>query len=69
MGCEVQREDGRLSATVPTFRRDLEREADLIEEVGRLVGLENVPEDLPAVPQPGGLTASARRCCGACSQI
>jgi phenylalanyl-tRNA synthetase beta chain len=56
LGCGVQQTDGRLLATVPTFRRDLEREADLIEEVGRLVGLENVPESLPGVPQPGGLT-------------
>src|SRR5215204_5853859 len=36
LGCEVEREDGRLWATVPTFRRDLRREADLVEEVGRL---------------------------------
>ena len=61
LGCEVQRADGRLLATVPTFRRDLEREADLIEEVGRLVGLENVPERLPGVPLPGGLTPAQKR--------
>ena len=61
LGCEVQREDGRLRATVPTFRRDLEREADLIEEVGRLVGLENVPERLPGVSQPGGLTSTQNK--------
>jgi phenylalanyl-tRNA synthetase beta chain len=61
LGCEVQREDGQLRATVPTFRRDLEREADLIEEVGRLVGLENVPERLPGVPLPGGLTPTQRK--------
>jgi phenylalanyl-tRNA synthetase beta chain len=56
LGCKVQRENGHLLAMVPTFRRDLRREADLIEEVGRLVGLEKVPEKLPGVPQPGGLT-------------
>ena len=61
LGCEVDREDRRLSATVPTFRRDLRREVDLIEEVGRLVGLDKVPEELPAVPQPGGLTEDQRR--------
>jgi phenylalanyl-tRNA synthetase beta chain len=61
LGCEVQREDGRLHATVPTFRRDLEREVDLIEEVGRLLGLENVPERLPGVPQPGGLTPTQKK--------
>jgi phenylalanyl-tRNA synthetase beta chain len=61
LGCEVEREDGRLSATVPTFRRDLRREADLVEEVGRLVGLDRVPEKLPGVPQPGGLTEEQLR--------
>ncbi|MCA1730621.1 MAG: phenylalanine--tRNA ligase subunit beta, partial [Actinobacteria bacterium] len=61
LGCEVRCEDGRLLATVPTFRRDLEREADLVEEVGRLVGLENVPEMLPGVPLPGGLTSAQKK--------
>jgi phenylalanyl-tRNA synthetase beta chain len=61
LGCEVRREDGRFVATVPTFRRDLRREADLIEEVGRLVGLEKVPESLPNVLQPGGLTPTQRK--------
>ncbi len=61
LGCEVEREDGRLSAVVPTFRRDLRREEDLIEEVGRLVGLDKVPERLPGVSQPGGLTEEQRK--------
>ena len=61
LGCKVRREDGKLSTTVPTFRRDLQREADLIEEVGRLVGLENVPERLPGVPLPGGMTQEQRK--------
>jgi phenylalanyl-tRNA synthetase beta chain len=61
LGCEVEREDGRLSAVVPTFRRDLRREADLIEEVGRLIGLDRVPETLPAVPQTGRLTEMQQR--------
>jgi phenylalanyl-tRNA synthetase beta chain len=60
LGCEVGREGERLEAEVPTFRRDLRREADLIEEVGRLVGLDKVPEALPAVSQPGGLTGEQR---------
>ena len=61
LGCEVEREDGRLWATVPTFRRDLRREADLVEEVGRLIGLDKVPESLPAVPQAGALTAAQQK--------
>jgi phenylalanyl-tRNA synthetase beta chain len=61
LGCEVERENGRFWATVPTFRRDLRREADLVEEVGRLIGLDRVPERLPAVPQAGALTAAQRK--------
>jgi phenylalanyl-tRNA synthetase beta chain len=61
LGCAVEREDRLLTATVPTFRRDLRREADLVEEVGRLIGLDRVPETLPAVPQPGGLTEEQHR--------
>ena len=61
LGCEVERTDGRLWATMPTFRRDLRREADLVEEVGRLIGLDSVPEMLPAVPQPGALTEAQQK--------
>lgn len=39
----------------PTWRRDLTREADLIEEVARIHGYEKIPEDVP-VP----LTVSSR---------
>jgi phenylalanyl-tRNA synthetase beta chain len=36
----------------PSWRRDLTREIDLIEEVGRIYGYENIPEDVgvPMVP-------------------
>jgi len=61
LGLRVEKEDGRLSTTVPTFRGDLRREADLIEEVGRLMGLEKVPEALPEISQSGGLTPSQER--------
>jgi len=45
-----------LSTRPPSWRRDLTREVDLIEEVGRIHGYENVPEDV-AVP----MAASHRR--------
>lgn len=61
LGCEVSREEGALSITVPTFRRDITREADLIEEVGRLVGLDRVPEELPKTAMPGGLTGEQKK--------
>ena len=50
-----------LDATVPTFRRgDVTREADLIEEVARLDGLEKLPATLPSRHGASGrLTAAA----------
>jgi len=38
------KDKGHLEVRVPTFRPDLEREIDLVEEVARLYGLENIPE-------------------------
>ena len=61
LGCGVSRENGTLKTEVPTFRRDLRREVDLIEEVGRLAGLDKIPEKLPGVPLPGGLTVQQRK--------
>ncbi|MHB1190077.1 MAG: phenylalanine--tRNA ligase subunit beta [Armatimonadota bacterium] len=37
----------RMSVLVPTFRPDIGREEDLIEEVGRVYGYERIPERLP----------------------
>ena len=34
LGCEVAAQPGAYSVTVPTFRPDLEREIDLVEEIG-----------------------------------
>lgn len=46
-----------LDVCVPTFRPDLEREVDLIEEVVRMWGMERVPGTLPAGRgRIGGLT-------------
>jgi phenylalanyl-tRNA synthetase beta chain len=36
----------RIEVTPPTWRRDLTREIDLIEEIGRIHGYEAVPEDV-----------------------
>ncbi|MGH8925738.1 MAG: phenylalanine--tRNA ligase subunit beta [Acidimicrobiia bacterium] len=52
--------DDPLLVTVPTRRRDLERPADLIEEVARLYGYDNFPERLPTGPA-GGYKDEQRR--------
>lgn len=40
------RDDKRITVEVPTFRQDLKREADLIEEVIRLAGFDRIPEKI-----------------------
>ena len=40
-------------ATVPTWRRDIEVEADLAEEIARVHGYERVPARLPTTVMPG----------------
>ncbi len=48
---EVQeQDDDALMVIPPTFRGDLEREIDLIEEVARLDGYENIPITIPQGP-------------------
>jgi phenylalanyl-tRNA synthetase beta chain len=41
------RDDGALVAAVPTFRPDLEREIDLVEEVARRIGFDRIGRTLP----------------------
>jgi phenylalanyl-tRNA synthetase beta chain len=52
---------GELEFLVPTFRPDLEREIDLIEEVARHHGYNQIARTLPRMAEPGaGLTAFQR---------
>ena len=44
---------GKIIVTVPTFRSDMVREADAIEEIARIHGYENIQETLPSVPLQG----------------
>jgi phenylalanyl-tRNA synthetase beta chain len=54
LGLEVTEDNGVLDATIPSWRRDLTRGIDLVEEVARLEGLERLPATLPP-GQHGGL--------------
>ena len=49
-----------LVVTVPTYRPDLERPIDLIEEIARLHGFDNFPQSV-AVGRGGGLTVEQTR--------
>ncbi len=53
----VDRTDGALQVDIPAYRHDLEREIDLIEEVARLNGYDNIPVTMPVsqmLEQPKG---------------
>ena len=48
LGCSiVDRVGSRLLVEVSSFRCDLEREVDLIEELGRVIGYEKIPPTIP----------------------
>ncbi|MCO4768932.1 MAG: phenylalanine--tRNA ligase subunit beta [Deltaproteobacteria bacterium] len=49
-GLEPQRTDRGWSIAPPSYRFDIEREVDVLEEIVRLVGFDQVPERLPKQP-------------------
>ncbi|PKQ28409.1 MAG: phenylalanine--tRNA ligase subunit beta [Candidatus Anoxymicrobium japonicum] len=57
LGAGVEKGEA-LSVTVPTYRRDLEREIDLIEEIARVCGYDRIRESLPV---GGGVKAGPTR--------
>jgi len=62
LGFGVAEADDGLDVTVPTWRRaDVLREADLIEEVARIWGLDRIPATLPSRRGAVGRLAPAQR--------
>ncbi|UQE73463.1 phenylalanine--tRNA ligase subunit beta [Gordonia sp. PP30] len=61
VGAEVDDVAGTLSVTPPSWRPDLRQPADLVEEVLRLEGLEDIPAVLPSAPGGTGLTPRQHR--------
>ena len=54
LGLTVDASGEPLKVSVPPFRPDLTQEIDLIEEVGRMIGYETLPETLPPARGGGG---------------
>ncbi len=59
LGFGVSPGEGSLDVTLPSWRQDVLGEADLVEEVGRIIGYEGIPEHHPALPGYGALHRSA----------
>nr|WP_315137325.1 phenylalanine--tRNA ligase subunit beta [uncultured Limnohabitans sp.] len=57
LGLQVSEGEGTVTVTPPSFRFDLQIEEDLIEEVARMVGYNNLPTNPPLAP----ITAKVRR--------
>ena len=53
--------EGVISVTAPTFRFDINLEEDLIEEVARMIGYENLPTTKPLAPISPKLLAENQR--------
>lgn len=52
---EAAADEEEIGVTVPTFRPDLEREIDLVEEIARLYGYGRIPSTLPGTSHNIGL--------------
>ena len=65
LGFDVKASGDAYQITVPTFRADITREIDLIEEIARVYGYDNIPTALPKgnipVPAPNPKVEVRRR--------
>ncbi|MBL8471434.1 MAG: phenylalanine--tRNA ligase subunit beta [Rhodocyclaceae bacterium] len=61
LGLPVARADDAFVVTPPSYRFDLALEIDLIEELARLYGYDNIPAAVPRAPQPMLPLPEARR--------
>jgi len=58
IGIASEKQDGAIVAEAPSFRPDLQREEDLIEEVARVQGYESIRSTLPGIRRVGELDPS-----------
>jgi len=69
LGCQPAAQDARSVTVVPpTWRRDLTREIDLVEEVARVYGYDRIPEDV-GVPMAPSHRSDEDRVLGKVRQV
>ena len=69
LGCQdTARDDRSLTVVPPSWRRDLTREIDLIEEVARIYGYDRIPEDV-GVPMAPSHRSDEDRVLGKVRQV
>lgn len=61
LGIEANISKGMIKAEAPSWRPDLRIAVDLIEEVARLYGYDQIPATLPRSPAQGGASQPVRR--------
>jgi phenylalanyl-tRNA synthetase beta chain len=54
----LERDEKSAVFAIPSWRYDMEMEADLVEEIGRLYGLDNIPDTMPSAPSVSALDDS-----------
>ncbi len=59
LGFQIRRGDAGWDVSVPTFRVDVQREVDVVEEVGRHYGYDRLPSTFPPLVAPARVSAGS----------
>ncbi len=55
----IQKDEKSATFAIPSWRWDLSLEADLVEEIARVYGLDNIPDTMPSAPSVSPLSDAA----------